>query len=452
MLRKLLFGASAMLALSIISTVAHSQVTVSPCNLNGWVATQSGTATTSFENGPALPPAPIGSARLSVGADGNSAAQMRTAIYNGTLLANITELKYSTFTQQDGSGGQAPYLILNVDLDNNGTVDDQLFFEPVYQTGAYSGDPVPNQGTLAVGVWQEWNALVGGWWAISAGTFGPPLVTLQTYIAANPGAKLASPVSGAGSLRVVTGFGAGAWDNYIGNSDAVKVGVNGITTLYNFEPCDQDNDGVKDTDDNCPTIFNPNQADADQDGVGDLCDNCPNNANPGQEDMNNDGEGDVCDDSDNDGVPDAYDCDPNKKKNNKWLVCHNGNTLCISGNAVQAHLNHGDQLGPCPNGNRGPVTEITDITEEFKITVAPNPIISTANIKYELPLDAKVSIVLFDPQGKAISTLVSADRKAGVYNHPLDASKLPAGIYYYRMTAIAGEQQFVQGQKLMIVK
>ena len=28
-------------------------------------------------------------------------------------------------------------------------------------------------------------------------------------------------------------------------------------------------------------------------------------------------------------------------------MCHNGNTICINANAVQAHLNIGDVLGAC---------------------------------------------------------------------------------------------------------
>lgn len=37
-------------------------------------------------------------------------------------------------------------------------------------------------------------------------------------------------------------------------------------------------------------------------------------------------------------------CDDNNKK---VYICHNGNTLCVSINAVNAHLNHGDELGQC---------------------------------------------------------------------------------------------------------
>ncbi|HYH27377.1 MAG TPA: hypothetical protein VEA19_01215, partial [Actinomycetota bacterium] len=115
--------------------------------------------------------------------------------------------------------------------DGNGTIDDQLFFEPVYQSGTYSGDPVPDQGALLIDSWQDWDAVAGGWWSLNAATFGPPLVTLASYLASHPGARLAAPPSGAGSIRIVTGFGAGAWDGFEGNVDAFT--VNGTT--YNFE-------------------------------------------------------------------------------------------------------------------------------------------------------------------------------------------------------------------------
>ncbi len=37
-------------------------------------------------------------------------------------------------------------------------------------------------------------------------------------------------------------------------------------------------------------------------------------------------------------------CHPNNKK---VYICHNGNTLCISVNAINSHLEHGDTLGQC---------------------------------------------------------------------------------------------------------
>src|SRR5688572_33054585 len=93
------------------------EVDVSPGNLDGWVSQTDSTATVEFVNGPLLPPCGTGSVELSVGSDGNSGAQLRNGDYDGELLEDITSLNYSTFVQQDGLGGQAPYIILNVDLD-----------------------------------------------------------------------------------------------------------------------------------------------------------------------------------------------------------------------------------------------------------------------------------------------------------------------------------------------
>ncbi|MEA2511372.1 MAG: hypothetical protein QOJ59_859, partial [Thermomicrobiales bacterium] len=51
---------------------------------------------------------------------------------------------------------------------------------------------------------------------------------LSAYLTAQPNARLAT--TAAGAFRIVAGFGAGAWDNFVGNVD--KVEVNGTT--YDF--------------------------------------------------------------------------------------------------------------------------------------------------------------------------------------------------------------------------
>jgi hypothetical protein len=187
-----------------------------------------------MESGPASPPMGSGSREFRIGPDGDSFETYRQAGYLGTLLDDLTALEYSTYVET--GGGQAPYLILNIDHDGDNVLDDQLFFEPVYQTGTYGGDPVPNQGAVTVNTWQTWDALVGGWWALEDLTFGPPLVTIESYVDEHPNARIINTATGQGGIRIATGCGAGAWDNFVGNADAFTIGVNGAETTFDFEP------------------------------------------------------------------------------------------------------------------------------------------------------------------------------------------------------------------------
>ena len=139
---------------------------------------------------------------------------------------------------------------------------------------------------------------------------------------------------------------------------------------------------------------------------------------------------------------------------NKVIVCHNGHEICVDENAVPAHLAHGDNVGPCPPSLRANAVITEEVVQiaDFKLNTAPNPLNSSTTIRYELPVDSRVNITLYDPMGKVVAVLVDASRNAGVYNYQLDASKLASGIYYYKMTAVSGDQKFVQAQKMMIIK
>ena len=135
-------------------------------------------------------------------------------------------------------------------------------------------------------------------------------------------------------------------DDCDGTTDEGFTNTDGDTMADCVDP-DDDNDGVLDASDNCPLVANANQANNDGDGLGDACDpdddndgvldgvdNCPLVANANQADADQDGQGDVCDAS----------CG---NKNDKVRICHKGQEICVDANAVQAHLDHGDNIGPC---------------------------------------------------------------------------------------------------------
>lgn len=97
-------------------------------------------------------------------------------------------------------------------------------------------------------------------------------------------------------------------------------------------------------------------------------------------------------------VIDPY-CDDKKKK---AYVCHNGNTLCVSVNAVQAHLNHGDYLGQCSTSLRSIVIE-EPVTDEFRVNVSPNPSAGDFRIQVISKSMEPISVKVMDLSGKVLT-------------------------------------------------
>jgi hypothetical protein len=256
---------------SVVVLAVVTTVSVYPGNLQGWQTqttpgaqpTPASTPSVTFVFGPSTPPLGRGSAQLGVGSDGSAAAQLRHPGYAGTVLPNpspdpdsipagneLTALSYSTYVQVGGSATQAPYIILDVDYDNNGTRDDQLVFEPQYQIAGFC--PSNPQGPVATGVWQTWDAFNGCWYSTGGAAGSGPganVKTLTAISAAQPNAKIVNSASGDGGVRIVAGFGgvigggsASDWASFIGNVDAFTIGVGfdpdtGVNgTTYDFEP------------------------------------------------------------------------------------------------------------------------------------------------------------------------------------------------------------------------
>ncbi|MCH7762520.1 MAG: T9SS type A sorting domain-containing protein [Candidatus Marinimicrobia bacterium] len=78
----------------------------------------------------------------------------------------------------------------------------------------------------------------------------------------------------------------------------------------------------------------------------------------------------------------------------------------------------------------------------------PNPFNPVTTITYDLPQDAKVTLIVYDILGNEIRTLVNDNLPAGRYRHKLNASNLTSGIYFYRIDA----GDFKQTKKMMILK
>jgi len=209
--------------------------------MQGWAISTTGTPLTAsgaLVTGPASPPLGLGSAALAVGANGSGGAELRHAGFHGTLLSDLDKLEYSTYSVDFGVGAlaRAVYLVLQVDLNGDGNPDDSLIFEPEYQNG-YTGN-VPTQANLVLAVWQEWDALLGGWQSFNGFASATPAAGVKTiahYAGVFPNARIVNSISMDG-VRIVAGFGAGAWDHFVGNADTFEIStISTDVTTYDFE-------------------------------------------------------------------------------------------------------------------------------------------------------------------------------------------------------------------------
>lgn len=78
----------------------------------------------------------------------------------------------------------------------------------------------------------------------------------------------------------------------------------------------------------------------------------------------------------------------------------------------------------------------------------PNPFNPSTNIKFDLPVDGKVKLNIYDITGKVVATLVNDKLSAGSYSYDFNAGKLSSGIYFYKLES----SEFTAIKKMILVK
>jgi PKD repeat protein len=78
----------------------------------------------------------------------------------------------------------------------------------------------------------------------------------------------------------------------------------------------------------------------------------------------------------------------------------------------------------------------------------PNPFNPVTTIKYQIPDDGLVKLIVFDVLGREVKTLVNSVQTAGVYEVRFDASDVASGVYFYKL--LAGK--FEDLKKMIILK
>ncbi|MCI0449358.1 MAG: SBBP repeat-containing protein [Chlorobi bacterium] len=78
----------------------------------------------------------------------------------------------------------------------------------------------------------------------------------------------------------------------------------------------------------------------------------------------------------------------------------------------------------------------------------PNPFNPTTQIKFDLPKQSFVRLIVYDASGRKVSTLVNSRFNPGSYLYEWIADSYPSGIYFYKLTA----EGYVQTKKMVLVK
>ena len=95
------------------------------------------------------------------------------------------------------------------------------------------------------------------------------------------------------------------------------------------------------------------------------------------------------------------------------------------------------------------------VTTPNKFTISqnyPNPFNPATTIAYDMPFNGTVKLVVFDNIGREVATLVNGNINAGYYKVAFNASALPSGVYFYKVNATSGSENFEKVFKMMLVK
>ena len=147
----------------------------------------------------------------------------------------------------------------------------------------------------------------------------------------------------------------------------------------------------------------------------------------------------------------------NLPENSSHLVCPNWESLESENVIILVDI-----------GNDGTVDDTlvvdftTGVSSEYSDTIPfefsleqnyPNPFNPSTTIRFAIPLDAYVSLKIYDILGREVTTLVDGKYRAGNYNVVFDAKDLSNGVYFYRIQAKSKSgDRFIQTKKLTLLK
>jgi hypothetical protein len=99
------------------------------------------------------------------------------------------------------------------------------------------------------------------------------------------------------------------------------------------------------------------------------------------------------------------------------------------------------------------VDPLAEKVEEFALNANyPNPFNPSTQISYKLADAGAVTLTIYNSVGQHVATLVNEQQQAGEHSITWRAGNLSSGIYFYQIDVNAGEKQFSQRRKMLLIK
>ncbi|MCC7158101.1 MAG: T9SS type A sorting domain-containing protein [Ignavibacteria bacterium] len=136
-------------------------------------------------------------------------------------------------------------------------------------------------------------------------------------------------------------------------------------------------------------------------------------------------------------------------------IIHNSGSVVLNGHYIKLPSTKNQTVitRPVEESAGSNLKENSNSPEEISISQNyPNPFNPSTKIDFEVPVDSKVSLKVYDISGKEISTLVNDQVMSGYHTVDFISTGLSSGVYFYQLNAFAGNQTFTKVMKMILTK